>query len=79
MKFLLVLFCVFLGNIIWTLGVSYVAQMKALSSANYSALMELMALIAVITIVTEPVYIIPAVIGAWAGTYLTIIWLRREK
>ena len=79
MKFLIVFVCVFIGNAIWTLCVSKVSEKQAFSASNFSALLEATALAATIMVVREPIYIVPAIVGAWAGTYFTVLWLKRRS
>ena len=80
MKFLAVFLFVFVSDAIWTFYIANTARGNAFLAAIFSALTVLLGMTATIIIVADPGYIVPAVLGAFAGTYLTVVlWRRYEK
>jgi drug/metabolite transporter superfamily protein YnfA len=79
MKFILVFLFTALSECIWTFYICSTAKEKAGLASFFSCLTVLMGLVVTIVVVDSPKYIIPATIGAWAGTYLTVSYMKGKK
>lgn len=72
LKALLIFSATFITDAIWALCVKYVADKKALKAANYGTFLYLTSAYAVLIYTKEPIYLVPSLMGAWLGTYLTV-------
>jgi hypothetical protein len=78
MMYLLVFAIALVSDYVWTACIHSISKEKPLSAAFFSALTVLLGGVATITFVSQPKYLIPAVLGAFAGTYLTVRLKRRR-
>ena len=72
MRFIAVFFAMFFTDIFWTMLVRKTTQGKALAAAIYSVILVLLSAVAITSFVEETIYLVPAALGAFAGTYLTV-------
>ena len=79
MQFLIVFLFTFISDAVWTFYISSVSKSKAMMASIFSALTVLLGLTVTILVVNDPRYIVSAVLGAWSGTYLTMLWLNCKK
>lgn len=75
LKHLAVLFSTLLLDIVWTLTVQEVGAGRAVQAGVYSALTILLSAFNTISIVENKRLIAPAVLGGFAGTWLTVRFL----
>jgi len=59
---------------VWTLTVRMVADKRAVAAAVYSALTIGLGAFTTISFVSDPRYVVAAVLGGFVGTYLTVRW-----
>lgn len=69
----------FVIDILYVYYTLYVTHLRAVAAANTSFLIYLIAAIGVINYVSDYLYIIPLVAGAWLGTYVTVEWEKRKS
>ena len=70
MTYILVFLGMMLLDIIWAKYIQYTASKKAITAANYAAILLALNAYVVIAYTSNPLYIIPAVLGAWTGTFI---------
>ncbi len=62
----------FFTDVMWTMCIRKTAQGRALGAAVCSMILVLLSAVTITSFVGNPIYIIPAAIGAFAGTYITV-------
>jgi hypothetical protein len=75
---ILVFFAAFFVDIFWTLCIRRTSEGKAGSAANYSAIIILLSCVSITSFVEHVGYVIPAALGGWLGTFITIKWDERR-
>jgi uncharacterized membrane protein YfcA len=76
----LLLFTIYLiFDILSTLYLQAVSELRAVKASNLSTILYLMSVYGTIEYINNFVYIIPIAIGGWVGSYITIKWLRRKS
>jgi len=76
-KYILIFFALFLTDIIWTLYIRWAANGHALKAAIASIFIYLVGAITIGAFVRDPWVLIPAGMGCFVGTYVTIKWLNK--
>lgn len=69
----------FITDICWALYVRRVKDGHVLKSACWAVVLFLSGAVAVISYTTNPWLLIPAAVGAFAGTVLAVWWDTRKK
>lgn len=77
-SFILVFLSLFLTDICWAFYVNMVKDGNALKSAVWSTTMFGIGAVGVIGYVTNPILLIPALLGAFTGTYVGVV-LNKKK
>jgi hypothetical protein len=79
----LIFISVFLGSfildIVWTFCIRRIGQGKALQSAVLSSLITLTSALIIIEYTQNKLYLIPAVVGGFAGNYLAVKFDSKRK
>lgn len=79
-KFILVFFLLFVLDLAWSFYLNNVKQGNPLSSASWAAFLYILGASATISYVTNPWLLVPACLGAFAGTYVGVVWNKwRER
>lgn len=69
------LFAAFLAvDALYALYTLAVTERRAVRAANLSAVMYFLLAAGVIAYTTNPLYVLPAAAGSWAGTWLAVSW-----
>jgi len=71
-KFLLVFVATGVGDIFWTFYIRRTSEGKALQASLFSAAIMVTGGLVIITYVENKWYLVPAALGALAGTYFTV-------
>jgi len=71
-KFLLVFIATGVGDMFWTFYIRRTGEGKALQASLFSAIIMITGGIVIITYVENKWYLVPAALGALAGTYFTV-------
>lgn len=79
MKYLLVFIAVAFVDAIWTLYIKAIQENAPFRSAMTGTLIYLLGSYAILSYTESPVYLIPACLGAFIGTYLTTEFNRRKS
>ena len=72
MRHALVFAAAALLDVVWTLNVRMVAQHRPLAAGCYSGLTIALGAFTAISFVGDPRYVVPAALGGFVGTYLTV-------
>lgn len=78
-SFLIVFFALFATDICWSFYIKSVGDSSPLKSALWAVFLFGVGSIATISYVTNPWLVIPALLGAFCGTYLGVWWNGRKK
>lgn len=78
LKFFLVFLSLVAVDACWTLYIAKVNEGKALAAATWSALIMVCGAFASISYIHDPRLLLAAVLGAWAGTYATVLFNNRK-
>ncbi|MDD5625704.1 MAG: hypothetical protein PHG83_00885 [Patescibacteria group bacterium] len=76
---LLVFFSVAIADILWVFYIRRISQGKALSSAAFGSIIWLLSAFVVISYIKDLKQIIPATLGSFIGTYITVKYDTRLK
>jgi uncharacterized membrane protein YfcA len=68
----------FAVDFVWAVWTYAITARKALLSSNYSAILILLSGFAAVGYVSNPWLLIPAMTGAWAGTFLSVYLAKRK-
>jgi hypothetical protein len=80
LNYILIFFAVFFVDVIWAFYISAVSSRKALKAAALSMIIYGLSVFSFLGIVDDYGMLIPAVLGAFSGTFLTVKWEeKREK
>jgi hypothetical protein len=71
-KFILVFIATGVGDMFWTFYIRRTSEGRALQASLFSAAIMIAGGIVIITYVENKWYLIPATLGAFVGTYLTV-------
>jgi hypothetical protein len=75
----LLLFIVyFIFDILSTLYLKAVSELKAAKASNLSTILYLMSVYGTIEYINNFVYIIPIAVGGYLGSYITIKWIKKQ-
>ena len=77
--FLLIMAAMAFADVCWTLYFIDVEERKAHAAAFWSAMIILVTAFTVTNYVENAIYIVAAFIGAYIGTFGTIIWKKRKE
>ncbi len=72
MKAFLVFLSMFFTDVFWTLLVRKTTQGKKLAAANCSVALVFLSAFTITSFVDNWLYVIPAALGAFIGTYITV-------
>lgn len=78
LTFLGVAITLFLADVFWALYFIKIEERNSLMSGVYGSLIYLFGAFAVTQYTEDRSFIIAAVLGAFAGTYVTVEWKRRK-
>lgn len=78
-KFLLIFLATMLSDIIWVFYIRRISDGKAVSAAIFSSLIVLLGGFVILGYVGNKWYLVPAAIGAFVGTIITIKFDLRTK
>lgn len=73
-EWLWVFIAMFATDVCWALYVRRTKDGNAFAAANWAVLLFVTGAVATITYVKDPWLLIPAMVGAWLGTFATIWW-----
>ena len=76
---LLVFLVVLVADMLWVQYIDYVARYKPVLAANFGVLVYAASSFAIIAYTSDPIFLIPAFIGAWIGTYLVVKWKKNKE
>jgi hypothetical protein len=76
---LLVFIAIFLADVFWVLCVNRVQASKPIAAGLWAVALFLPTALVTMSYVKDPVLLIPACIGGFAGTALTVLWERKRK
>lgn len=79
LSFLIVFLAAFVTDICWAFYVNRVKEGKALSSGIWAVFLFLTGSVATTAYVTNPWYLVPAAVGAFAGTVITVWYNSFER
>lgn len=79
MKHITVFFAVMLVDIIWTLYIKWIQEDLAFRSGIAAMGIYVLGAYAILTYTESPIYLIPACLGAFIGTSLTILARKISK
>jgi len=77
MKHVLVFLAMFMADVFWTLYFIQVEERRAALAATASTLIVLMGMFTVLQYTHDATTAIPALLGAWLGTYVTVKWKQK--
>lgn len=78
-KYILVFVAVAFVDSIWTLYIKAIQENAPLRSAMTGTLIYALGSYAILSYTESPVYLIPACLGAFIGTYLTTLYNRERR
>ena len=78
-KFLLVFIAVFFADICWTLYFIKVDEKKPVSAAFWGTSIYALSAFSVLNYSHDGLYLIPALLGAFSGTYLSVKYNKKNK
>ena len=78
MSYIITFFAVFFTDIVNTYYIKAIATDKPLVASTLAALVMLMYSVAVISFTNDNLMLIPALLGAFAGTYIAMIIKRKN-
>ena len=78
LTFIGVALTLFLADVCWALYFIKIEERNSLMSGVYGSLIYLFGAFAVTQYTQDRTFIIAAVLGAFAGTYVTVEWKRRK-
>ena len=73
-KYILIFIALFLTDVVWTLYIRWSAKGLALKASFASVLIYIVGAITFAEFIKDPWVMIPASLGCFVGTYLTIKW-----
>ena len=79
LEVLLIFFATTFSDILWVFYIRRTGEGKALSAAFFSSILVLVGGLVIVAYVGNQWYLIPAALGAFVGTILTIKFDLREK
>lgn len=79
MSYIITFFAVFFTDIVNTYYIKAIAEDKPLIASILAALVMLIYSIALISFVNDNLMLIPALLGAFVGTYVAMILKRKRK
>lgn len=79
MTYILIFFLLFILDLAWSFYLNNVKEGNAASSASWAAFLYLLGASATISWVAQPTLLIPAALGAFAGTYTGVWWNKRKE
>lgn len=78
MKYIIVFLAVTLVDIIWALYIKAIAQNAVIRAGITATAIYILGEYAILAYTESPIYIIPATLGAFIGTILTVYWNKKE-
>lgn len=69
----------FVFDILSTLYLKAVSELKAAKASNISTILYLMSVYGTIEYINNFAYIIPIAVSGWLGSYVTIKWIKRQS
>ncbi len=78
-KFILVFVAVFIADICWTFYFIKVDEKKPFSAAFWGTSIYALSAFSVLNYSHEGLYLIPALLGAFSGTYLSVRYKKNKK
>lgn len=81
LNMILVFIVVLVADMLWVNYIDYVATYKPILAANFAVLVYGASSMAIIAYTSDAIYLIPAFVGAWIGTYIIVRWkkIKSEK
>lgn len=76
---LLVFLVVLVADMLWVQYIDYVAKYRPVLAANFGVLVYAASSMAIIAYTSDPIFLLPAFIGAWIGTYVVVRWKRNKE
>lgn len=78
LNMIFIFFVVLVADMLWVHYIDYVATYKPILAANFAVLVYGASSVAIIAYTSDAIYLIPAFVGAWIGTYI-IVKLKKRK
>lgn len=78
LNFIMVIILMAAADVCWTLYFIKIEERKSVEAGVWGSMIYLFSAITVTKYMENQTYIIAAVIGAFAGTYLTVEWKRKK-
>lgn len=75
LKYVLIFFALLVTDIIWTLYINWAAEGKPIKAGVASIFIYVVGAFTIGEFVKDPWVLIPAGLGCFVGTYITIKWL----
>lgn len=79
MSYIYVFLILFILDLAWSFYLNNVKQGNPTSSASWAAFLYLLGASATISWVNNPWMLVPAAVGAFAGTYVGVWWNKRKE
>lgn len=76
---MLVFLVVLIADMLWVQYIDYVARYKPVLAASFGVLVYAASSFAIIAYTSDPIFLIPAFIGAWIGTYVVVKWKKNKS
>ncbi len=79
LNMIFIFFVVLIADMLWVHYIDYVATYKPILAANFAVLVYGASSVAIIAYTSDAIYLIPAFVGAWIGTYVIVKWKKRKS
>lgn len=79
LNMIFIFFVVLVADMLWVHYIDYVATYKPILAANFAVLVYGASSVAIIAYTSDAIYLIPAFVGAWIGTYVIVKWKKRKS